>query len=288
MAALAEKVGRPVKWIETRSENYVATTHGRDHVTYIKVGREARRDDHDAEGEDVRESRRHPVDDRGRYLRRPSTAACSPAPTGSRTSTSRCSASTRTRAWSTPTAAPAVPKPRTPSSARSTSWRASSSSTPWRCGERTSSRPTPSRMTLRASSPGWSTTPATTTRRSTRALEMVGYEDFRSAQEAARAEGRYLGIGLLELRRDLRRRSVCLDRHRRPGLGRGPLGERERACPPDRQGRRDHRLALARARPRDDDGAGGGVGARRAGRGRDRRVRRHPRHPVRIRHLREP
>ena len=38
MAALAEKVGRPVKWIETRSENYVATTHGRDHVTYLRVG----------------------------------------------------------------------------------------------------------------------------------------------------------------------------------------------------------------------------------------------------------
>ncbi|HET9323144.1 MAG TPA: molybdopterin cofactor-binding domain-containing protein [Gaiellaceae bacterium] len=38
MAALAEKVGRPVKWIETRSENYAATTHGRDHVTYVEIG----------------------------------------------------------------------------------------------------------------------------------------------------------------------------------------------------------------------------------------------------------
>src|ERR671933_2299001 len=38
MAALAEKVGRPVKWMETRSENYVATTHGRDHVTHLRVG----------------------------------------------------------------------------------------------------------------------------------------------------------------------------------------------------------------------------------------------------------
>ena len=42
MAALAEKVGRPVKWMETRRENYVATTHGRDHVTYLEVG--AKRD----------------------------------------------------------------------------------------------------------------------------------------------------------------------------------------------------------------------------------------------------
>jgi carbon-monoxide dehydrogenase large subunit len=42
VAALAEKVGRPVKWVETRSENYTATTHGRDHVSYVEVG--AKRD----------------------------------------------------------------------------------------------------------------------------------------------------------------------------------------------------------------------------------------------------
>jgi aerobic carbon-monoxide dehydrogenase large subunit len=30
--------GRPVKWYETRTENYQATTHGRDHITYIEVG----------------------------------------------------------------------------------------------------------------------------------------------------------------------------------------------------------------------------------------------------------
>jgi carbon-monoxide dehydrogenase large subunit len=42
MAALAEKVGRPVKWIETRMENYASTTHGRDHITYVEVG--AKRD----------------------------------------------------------------------------------------------------------------------------------------------------------------------------------------------------------------------------------------------------
>jgi len=38
MVALAKKVGKPVKWMETRRENYVATTHGRDHVTDIEVG----------------------------------------------------------------------------------------------------------------------------------------------------------------------------------------------------------------------------------------------------------
>jgi aerobic carbon-monoxide dehydrogenase large subunit len=38
VAALAKKTGRPVKWAETRRENYIATTHGRDHVTDIEVG----------------------------------------------------------------------------------------------------------------------------------------------------------------------------------------------------------------------------------------------------------
>ena len=38
MVALSKKIGRPVKWMETRRENYVATTHGRDHVTDIEVG----------------------------------------------------------------------------------------------------------------------------------------------------------------------------------------------------------------------------------------------------------
>ncbi len=36
------KTGRPVKWTETRSENYQATIHGRDHVEYVELA--ARRD----------------------------------------------------------------------------------------------------------------------------------------------------------------------------------------------------------------------------------------------------
>jgi carbon-monoxide dehydrogenase large subunit len=37
MAALAKKTGRPVKWAETRSENYRSTTHGRDHITELEI-----------------------------------------------------------------------------------------------------------------------------------------------------------------------------------------------------------------------------------------------------------
>lgn len=42
VAALAKKVRKPVKWMETRGENYVATTHGRDHISEIEIG--AKRD----------------------------------------------------------------------------------------------------------------------------------------------------------------------------------------------------------------------------------------------------
>ncbi|MCI0554081.1 MAG: xanthine dehydrogenase family protein molybdopterin-binding subunit, partial [Anaerolineae bacterium] len=38
MAALAKKTGRPIKWTETRRENYIATVHGRDHITDIEIG----------------------------------------------------------------------------------------------------------------------------------------------------------------------------------------------------------------------------------------------------------
>jgi carbon-monoxide dehydrogenase large subunit len=36
--ALASKVGRPVKYVEDRSENYMSTTHGRDHITDLEIG----------------------------------------------------------------------------------------------------------------------------------------------------------------------------------------------------------------------------------------------------------
>ncbi len=36
-AFIAMKTGRPVKWIEDRSENLAATTHGRDQINYVEV-----------------------------------------------------------------------------------------------------------------------------------------------------------------------------------------------------------------------------------------------------------
>ena len=37
VAVLAKRLGRPVKWIETRQENYVATNHGRDHIQDVEI-----------------------------------------------------------------------------------------------------------------------------------------------------------------------------------------------------------------------------------------------------------
>jgi len=36
--SLAQRLGRPVKWVETRSENMVAMTHGRAQVQYVELG----------------------------------------------------------------------------------------------------------------------------------------------------------------------------------------------------------------------------------------------------------
>ena len=40
--ALAKRLGRPVKWIETRSEHMTTSHHGRDQINYVKLG--AKRD----------------------------------------------------------------------------------------------------------------------------------------------------------------------------------------------------------------------------------------------------
>jgi aerobic carbon-monoxide dehydrogenase large subunit len=37
VAHLAKELGRPVKWVEDRSENFVASIHGRDHVQYVDL-----------------------------------------------------------------------------------------------------------------------------------------------------------------------------------------------------------------------------------------------------------
>ena len=37
VSMVAKKLARPVKWIETRQENYIATNHGRDHIQIVEI-----------------------------------------------------------------------------------------------------------------------------------------------------------------------------------------------------------------------------------------------------------
>ncbi len=58
---LAKRIGRPVKWVETRSEHMTTSHHGRDQVAHVTLGSQARRDAHRPEGADIRGPRRVPA-----------------------------------------------------------------------------------------------------------------------------------------------------------------------------------------------------------------------------------
>ena len=64
---LSKQLGRPVKFFEDRTENYLHTTHGRDHHTDIEIGATNGRQDHRAQGLDLGQPRRLPLDDRPRH-----------------------------------------------------------------------------------------------------------------------------------------------------------------------------------------------------------------------------
>ena len=84
------------------------------------------------------------------------------------------------------------------------------------------------------------TTAATTSRRSTRRCSRSATQGLRAEQAARRANGAQQAARHrpLVLRRGLRRRALEVDRAPRRRLGRRALGERQRPRPPDRQGRR--------------------------------------------------
>jgi carbon-monoxide dehydrogenase large subunit len=42
LAAIAMRLGRPVRWVESRSESMLALTHGRGQVQYVEIGATAR------------------------------------------------------------------------------------------------------------------------------------------------------------------------------------------------------------------------------------------------------
>ena len=126
-------------------------------------------------------------------------------------------------------------------------------------------------------------------RRSTRRSSMLDYDALRAEQAARRERGDtvHLGIGVLDLRRDVRPRAVAAS-WRRSNYAAGGWESATVRIPADRQGPGRHRHVAARPGPRDvlvDD-------RRRPARRRPRRRRgaalRHRDHPARDRHLRLP
>ena len=225
MAALAAKIGRPVKWIETRTENY-ARDDARPRPHHVPQGRrEARRHDHRAEGEDVREPRRRPLDDRAGH---PDDAVRADAvrrvpdpehpPPGARDVHEHRHGRRVSRRR--PAGGDLRRERAVDLLAKEPAWIRS------RCEELHPA----GRVPLRPGHPqGASTTRATTRSRFDRALEIVDYDGFRAEQEKARPRVATRDR-LLDLRRDLRCGAVRVDRRRRRGLGRRCGRARTSAC----------------------------------------------------------
>ena len=188
--------GRPVKWMEDRSENLMSTG--------LRARlRDARRDRRDrATGGSWRSGstsgrprrvQRHRTAD---AAIRPASSACSPAPTTSRprTAASPASTPTRRRAASPTRARSGSPRPSTSSSGSSTAWRGELGDRPGRAAPaQPACAPTSSRTRAR---PGGSTTPGDYERALRKALELAGYDELRREQAEKRARGELMGIGV--------------------------------------------------------------------------------------------
>ena len=189
VAALAFTMRRPMKWIETRSENFLATNHGRDQWADVEIAGEL-------DGR-IRGLRMHVVQDLGGFPRGTDLAeltgrmssGCYDIPHSS----SAREASTPTRWRWAPTAAPAGRKPPTTSSAPLICLRTRRGWIRSRCAGAISSRRS---RTATRPLPASATTQATTPRRSTTRSRSPVTRRCEREQAAARKNGRYLGIGL--------------------------------------------------------------------------------------------
>ena len=227
--ALARRLARPVKWIETRSENYLATIHGRDVVQEIELAA-------DEEGP-VTAVRAKLIASMGAYLQLITPGipllgawlyAGAYAP---RRTASSARASSRTRRRPTRTAGPAGRRRPTRSSGRWTHSRGSSTWIRSSCAAGTSSGSsrTRSRSGLTVDSGDYDA-------HLDRALELVDYEALRTRASRAARRGRHEAARhrLLDVPRDVRARAVA--HPRRAALRRRRLGRGRRALPADRHG----------------------------------------------------
>ena len=183
VAALAQRLGRPIAWCETRHENLLNMTHGRGQAHDVEIG--ARRDG------TIVGLRVRGIANVGAY---PIRGALRPdghavhglghLPRSRRSSSTRASCS-RTRRRRVRTAGPDVPKRPRCWNARSTCSRTCWTSTWSTCAGATSSRPTRSR-TRRATGATYDT--GEYARALDEALARSDYDDWRAEQAARRGE----------------------------------------------------------------------------------------------------
>ena len=277
------KLGRPVKWTETRSENYQSTTHGRDHVQDVELA--ATRD--------------------GKILGL------------------RCTVWAGMGAYLS-TAAPGIPTilhglmlsgPYQVPAVKEDVYGVYTNTTPVEA-YRGAGRPEATFMLERMidrlarrdqdrsrRDPATQSDPAVrerpqrrhradvrqrqlSRRRSTRRSPTSATTSCARSRPRRASKGRYLGIGVSTLRRDLRARSVAGRwRGRLPGR---PVGERDRPLPSERQGQRLHRRLAARSGRGDDVRADRGRRARRRRGRREGRAWRHRQHADGMGHVRQP
>ena len=190
---LSIRLGRPVKWIEDTTEHLAASIHAREHVHRVQVA--VKRDGTSSASRRMSWSMpAHTRSGPGRprwksawreydsgaipyraYEFRARTVATNKCPLGPYRGVARSSAAfTIERArW--------MRSPR--------SW----DSTRWRSGSRTTSRTMPTRT---RSVTGFIYDSASLQASLQKLTEVIGYDDFRREQAAARAQGRYLGLGI--------------------------------------------------------------------------------------------
>lgn len=134
IALAARHVGRPARWVETRSENMIAMTHGRAQVQTVTVGGD--RDGRSGPTGCTSCRTAAPIPSSARCCP-PSPCSWRPASTTSRCWRRRSRAASPTPRRSVPTAGPGAPRRRRPSSGR---WTCSLPRSGWtrpRCGART-------------------------------------------------------------------------------------------------------------------------------------------------------
>ena len=216
----APKVGAPLKWVEDRRENLLAAGKSRHEHADVTHGVRRRRHDPGRAHRLRAGLRRVPDavagDDRGRgrhAVPRPVPRAAAPASRPRRVYTNTVGRTAYRGPWQFETLAREV---LLDIAARRDGHRPGRAAAPQPAAAATTCRTrNPNGMTYDSISP---------LETFEQALEILDYDAFRAEQAAARAEGRYLGVGISQLRRAVDARATATTRPRRATIRIEPSG----------------------------------------------------------------